>query len=155
MVLLRVHPDDRDLVQKAVAQAFEVRADFHLEYRLLMPNGSVKHIHSSARVATTSSGNLELVGVVTDITTAKQAEGRRRQDEQELRHITDAIPQLIIVYSPEGLAVYLNRGTLDYMGLSLEEVQAESFRDRVIHPDDVEGFRNFGKNGLQEALVLE
>jgi PAS domain S-box-containing protein len=155
MVLVRVHPDDRDRVQKALAQAFEVRADFRLEYRLLMPNGSVKHIHSSAHVVTTSSGNLELVGAVTDFTTAKQAEGRRRQDEQELRHITDAIPQMIIVYSPEGLAVYLNRGTLDYMGLSLEEVQAESFRDRVIHPDDVERFRNVRQNGLPKGVPFE
>jgi len=155
MILVRVHPDDRDLVQKALAQAFEVRADFHLEYRLLMPNGSVKHIHASARVATTLSGNLELVGAVTDVTTAKQAEGRRRQDEQELRHITDAIPQLIIVYSPDGRAVYLNRGTLDYMGLSLEEVQAESFRDRVIHPDDVERFRNVRQNGLPKGVSFE
>jgi len=155
MVLARVHPDDRDLVQKALAQAFEGRADFHLEYRLLMPNGSVKYIHSSARVATTSSGNLELVGTVTDVTTAKLAEGRRRQDEQELRHITDAIPQLIIVYSPEGQAVYLNRGTLDYMGLSLEEVQGESFRDRVIHPDDVEKFRNVRQDGLPKGVPFE
>ena len=154
MVLVRVHPDDRDLVQKALAQALEVRADFRLEYRLLMPNGSVKHIHSSARVTTTSSGNLEVVGAVTDVTAAKQAEGRRRQDEQELRHITDAIPQLIIVYSPEGRAVYLNRGTLDYMGLSLEEVQAESFRDRVIHPDDVERVRNvqIGRASCRERV---
>src|SRR3984885_1001540 len=155
MVLVRVHPDDKDRVQKALAQAFEVRADFHLEYRLLMPNGSVKHIYSSARVVTTSSGNLELVGAVTDFTTAKQAEGRRRQDEQELRQITDAIPQLIIVYSPEGRALHLNRGTLDYMGLSLEEVQAESFRDRVIHPDDVERFRNVRQNGLPKGVPFE
>ena len=155
MVLVRVHPDDIDRVQKTLAQAFEVRADFRLEYRLLMPNGSVKHIHSSARVVTTSSGNFELVGVVTDLTMAKQAEVRRRQDEQELRHITDAIPQLIIVYSPEGQAVYLNRGTLDYMGLSLEEVQAESFRDRIIHPDDVERFRNVRQNGLPKGVPFE
>ena len=155
MVLVRVHPDDRDRLQTALAQAFEVRADFRLEYRLLMPNGSVKHIHSSARVTTTSSGNLELVGAVTDVTAARQAEGRRRQDEQELRRITDAIPQLIIVYSPEGRAIYLNRGTLDYMGLSLEEVQAESFRDRVIHPDDVEKFRNVRQNGLPKGVPFE
>jgi PAS domain S-box-containing protein len=155
MVLVRVHPDDRDRVQKALAQAFEVRTDFRLEYRLRMPNGSVKHIHSSAHVVTTSSGNLELVGAVTDFTTAKQAEGRRRQDEQELRRITDAIPQLIIVYSPEGRAVYLNWRALDYMGLSLEEVQAESFRDRVIHPDDVERVQIVRQNGLPKGVPFE
>jgi PAS domain S-box-containing protein len=155
MVLGRVHPDDRDRVQKAVAQACEIRADFRLEYRLLMPNGSVKYIHSSARVATTSFGNLELVGVVTDVTAAKQVEERTRQDEQELRRITDAIPQMIIVYSPEGRAVYLNWGALDYMGLSLEEVRAESFRDRVIHPDDVERVRNVRQNGLLKGVPFE
>ena len=155
MVLVRVHPDDRDRVQKALAQAFEVRADFRLEYRLLMPNGSVKHVHSCARVATAPSGNLELVGIVTDVTASKQAEARRRQDEQELRRITDAIPQLIIVYSPEGRAVYLNRGTLDYMGLSLQEVQAEGFRDRVIHPDDVERFRKVRQDGLPKGVPFE
>jgi PAS domain S-box-containing protein len=155
MVLVRVHPDDRDRVQKAVAQAFEVRADFRLEYRLLMPNGSVKHIQSSAHVATTSFGNLELVGVVTDVTAAKQAEEKSRQDEHELRRITDAIPQIVIVYSPEGRAVYLNWGALDYMGLSLEEVQAESFRDRVIHPDDVKRVRNVRQNGLSKGVPFE
>ena len=106
-------------MQRTVDRALETRTDFDLKYRLLMQDGSVKHLHALARVGTTSSGDLEFVGAVTDITAAKEAEEKRRQDEQELRHITDAIPQLIIVYSPEGRAVYLNRGTLDYMGLSL------------------------------------
>src|SRR5246127_5092325 len=155
LILRRIHPDDRDLVLQTLDRESEARADFELEHRLLMPNGSVKHLHVSARVVTTASGNLEFVGAVTDVTAAKQAEEKSRQDEHELRRITDAIPQLIIVYSPEGRAVYLNRGTLDYMGLSLEEVQAESFRDRVIHPDDVERFRIVRQNGLLKGVPFE
>jgi formate hydrogenlyase transcriptional activator len=41
------------------------------------------------------------------------------------------------------------------MGLSLEEVQAESFRDRVIHPDDVERGRNVRQNGLLKGVPFE
>jgi PAS domain S-box-containing protein len=158
MILRRVHPDDRDFAKQTIERAAAARTNFDLEYRLLVPSGSIKHVRVSACVFATpsdSSEDLEFIGVVTDVTAAKQAEERRRQDEDELRHITDAIPQLIIVYSPEGRAVYLNRGTLDYMGLSLEEVQAESFRDRVIHPDDVERFRNVRQNGLPKGVPFE
>jgi PAS domain S-box-containing protein len=152
MVLRRIHPDDRGRVQQALTRASGTRADFHLEYRWLMPDGSIKHLYVAGRALTTSSGNLEFLGAAIDVTAAKEAEEKRRQDEDELRRITDAIPQLIIVYSPDGRPVYANRGTLEYMGLSLEEVQAESFRDRVIHPEDIERFRDVRQSGLPRGL---
>src|ERR1700722_2758619 len=141
VILQRIHPDDRDFVRQTIGRASEARTNFDLEYRWLMPDGSAKRLHVSGLALTTSTGNLEFMGAAVDVTAAKVAEEKSRQYENELQRITDAIPQLIIVYSPEGRAVYLNRGTLDYMGLSLDEVQAESFRDRVIHPDDVERVR--------------
>ena len=49
MILRRIHPDDRDHVQQTLDRATEARADFDLEHRLLMPDGSVKHLHSLAR----------------------------------------------------------------------------------------------------------
>src|ERR1700733_823999 len=152
MVLRRIHPDDRGRVQQALARASEARADFHLEYRWLMPDGPIKHLYVAARALTTSSGNLEFLGAAIDVTAAKEAEEKRRQDEHELRRVTDAIPQLIIVYSPDGRPVYANRATLEYMDSSIEEVQAESFRDHVIHPDDMERFRNVRQNGLQKGV---
>jgi formate hydrogenlyase transcriptional activator len=155
MVLRRIHPDDRVRVQEALTRASEARADFHLEYRWLMPDGPIKHLYVAARALTTSSGNLDFWGAAIDVTAAREAEEKRRQDEHELRRITDVIPQLIIVYSPDGQPVYANRGTLEYMDLSIEEVQAESFRDRVIHPDDVERFRNVRQNGLPMGIPFE
>src|SRR6202034_3812830 len=80
MVLRRTHPDDRDLKLQTFDRASEARADFELEHRLLMPNGSVKHLHVSARALTNSSGDLEFVGAVTDLTGAKKAEEKMRQD---------------------------------------------------------------------------
>ena len=155
MVLRRTHPGDRELVRQTLDRASEARADFDLEHRLLMPDGSVKHLHVSARALTTSSGALEFVGAVTDVTAAKQAEEKSRQDEGELRRITDAIPQVIVVYNPDGRAIYVNRVGLEYTGLSIEEVRADSFRDRVVHPEDMESLREAPQNSLLNGVPFE
>jgi PAS domain-containing protein len=62
MVLRRIHPHDRCRVQQALTRASEARADFHLEYRWLVPDGPIKHLYVAARALTTSSGNLEFLG---------------------------------------------------------------------------------------------
>jgi PAS domain S-box-containing protein len=155
MLLRRIHPDDREFVQQSLERASEARADFDLEHRLLMPDGSVKHLYVSARALATSSGDLEFVGAVTDVTAAKQAEEKSRQDAYELRCITDSIPQAIVVYDPDGRAIYVNRVTLDYTGLSIEEMQAESFRDRVVHPEDIERLRGIRQEALLHGAPFE
>jgi PAS fold len=44
-ILRRIHPDDRDSVQQILGRASEARTNFDCEYRWLMPDGSVKHLH--------------------------------------------------------------------------------------------------------------
>jgi PAS domain S-box-containing protein len=82
--LSRIHPDDREFVQRTLERATNQGTDFDLEHRLLMPNGSVKHIHVLTRASKSSSGNLEFVGAVTDVTAAKQAEETLRESEAYL-----------------------------------------------------------------------
>jgi len=82
--LSRIHPDDREFVQRTLERATNEGTDFDLEHRLLMPNGSVKHIHVLTRASKSSSGNLEFVGAVTDVTAAKQAEETLRESEAYL-----------------------------------------------------------------------
>src|SRR5271168_4881281 len=71
-----------------------------------------------------------------------------RQEREELRRIVDLIPQTIIVLDPSGKALYANRVALEYTGLSLGEVQADEFRDRVFHHEDVQRLQE----GRQESL---
>src|SRR3984885_2500433 len=169
MVLRRTHPDDRDLVQLALDRSSEARGDFdevmescgrpsrlcEFEYRLLMPNGSIKHVHVSARALTTTFGGPEFVGAITDVTAAKQAEENRRQDQRELRGIIDAIPQMIVVLDPDDRTVYVNRVVLEYTGLSLEQMQAESARDRIFHPEDTERLSDIRQNALLKGAPFE
>src|SRR5258707_3846076 len=84
LIFRRIHPDDRDRVQQALDHATNEKTDFDIEHRLLMPDGSVKYLHVLARALETSSGNLEYVGAVTDVTAAKQAEQTLRESEAYL-----------------------------------------------------------------------
>src|SRR5258707_414099 len=94
-------------------------------------------------------------GVSTDIEDLKQTEEKLREDERELRQITDAIPQAIVVQDPFGLPIYANRATLDYTGLTANDVIAPNFRERIFHPEDVERFRNERKAALARGLPFE
>ncbi|MEA2958826.1 MAG: hypothetical protein QOJ58_4370, partial [Alphaproteobacteria bacterium] len=67
-IMQRIHPDDRDRVQQTRDRASEAGADFDLENRLLMADGSVKYVHVVGRALKTSVENLEFVGAVTDVT---------------------------------------------------------------------------------------
>ncbi len=87
LVLQRVHPEDRALWQQTIDRASHDRKDFDHDYRLLMPDDSVKYLHVVAHALSDESGSIEFVGAVTDITAAKQAEERIRQNERELRTV--------------------------------------------------------------------
>ena len=94
-------------------------------------------------------------GVNTDIEDLKRAEARLRQDERELRRMLDTIPQTIVVLSPDGRAVYANEKTLEYTGLTMDEVTAPDFRARVFHPEDVARLQEERRQALAQAVPFE
>jgi PAS domain-containing protein len=77
LIFQRIHPDDRELVRQTIDRGFEARANLDFEHRLLMPDCSVKYLHPLARAEETSSGTLEYVGTVMDVTERKRAEKER------------------------------------------------------------------------------
>jgi PAS domain S-box-containing protein len=91
LVFQRIHPDDRDRVQRTIDRASEAKENLDFEHRLLMPDGSVKYLHVLAPALETSSGVLEYVGAVTDVTERKQAEEERerlRQAQADLAYLS-------------------------------------------------------------------
>src|SRR5439155_22207172 len=75
--------------------------------------------------------------------------------EQEARGIVDAIPQTIVVLSPDGSALYANRSVLAYTGLTIDEVMAADFRTRVFHPEDVARLLDQRRDGLARGVPFE
>src|SRR6202034_4485426 len=86
---------------------------------------------------------------------SEHTEAQLRQEREELRRIVDLIPQTIIVLNPNGKAIYANRVALEYTGLSLGEVQADGFRDRVFHHEDVERLRDERQKALSGTVPFE
>jgi formate hydrogenlyase transcriptional activator len=78
-----------------------------------------------------------------------------RKSETELRRMTDAVAQSIVVLNPDGKAISANRVALEYTGLSLEEVQATGFRERVFHPDDIARLHETRLRALSGTMPFE
>jgi PAS domain S-box-containing protein len=87
-VFQRVHPDDRARVEQTIDRASRDGKDFAHGYRLLMPDGSVKHVHATAHAVTDAAGEIEFVGAVTDITSRRRAEAELHEAQANLAHVT-------------------------------------------------------------------
>jgi PAS domain S-box-containing protein len=93
-----------------------------------------------------SNATLETLASVADAIAQgierKRAEEKLRQDECELRRITDAIPEAVGVLRPDGTVIHANKVVLDYTGMTLEDLNSpDDFRIRLFHPDDFERVR--------------
>jgi PAS domain S-box-containing protein len=72
-VMERVYPDDRKFVQDMIDRILRDGKGWDLEHRLLMPDGSVRHLHTVGKPLVNKSGETEFVGSVMDVTDAKKA----------------------------------------------------------------------------------
>src|SRR5258706_14352186 len=83
-VLQRVHPEDASHVKQTIERASQDGKDFDFEHRLLMPDGSVKHVHVVAHGKRDEPGGLAFVGALMDATESKRAEEALRRSESYL-----------------------------------------------------------------------
>jgi PAS domain S-box-containing protein len=85
----RVHPDDRALRDSVVKGAIETRSQYEIEYRVLLPDGTLRWIGSRGRCVTGENGTgARLIGVSIDITPRKFAEAEALRHREELGHLS-------------------------------------------------------------------
>jgi formate hydrogenlyase transcriptional activator len=142
------HPDDLDPLLERWRSLLMSGEPGEIEARLRRHDGVYRWFLIRVEPLRDERGNIvRWYGTSTDIDDLKRA-------QEELRTITDAIPQAIIVQSPEGVPLYINRVARDYTGLSLEDVGADNYRARVFHPEDVERVREDRKASLARAVAF-
>ena len=89
LIRSRVHPEDVSLLEKMkmVHEAGGAGTDFEWQYRLLMPNRSIKYLHAVAHATRDQDDQLEYIAAVRDVTESKVAEEALDRARAELAHM--------------------------------------------------------------------
>jgi signal transduction histidine kinase/GAF domain-containing protein len=85
--LERVHPEDLPLTEQVLARAAREGEWFQYEYRLVRPDGSIRHLQAVGKPDNTASGEIEFIGTVMDITERRRAEEALRSAQVELARV--------------------------------------------------------------------
>src|SRR5690242_13690145 len=163
LVFDRVHPDDLDRVRLLSDRAAQNGMDLDVEHRILLPDGVIKYVHAVAHAGRDSSGNLEYMGVVTDITERKRAEEERQalsrnlqeskarlEEAQRVAHMGHYYWDLIanrVTWSDELYRIY---------GLTPQEGPIDmAMVSEMIHPDDREHVFRAAEESVRSGVHSE
>src|SRR6266568_1601532 len=148
--LERVHPEDRPVVEEIFRRAQLDKTDYNASCRIVLPDGSIKHIYSVAHPVLNQSGELvEFVGTSMDVTEQwkartelekafeeiKQRTEAARRSERALRDVVNTVPAYVWSTSPEGHVDFVNDRWLQFTGLASDEAFGWKW-EAVVHPDD-------------------
>ena len=97
-----VHPDDRPTVEQATLRALEERRDLDVGFRIVMPNGSIRHMVSRGRAFYNASGQpVRMTGVSIDVTQSKQAEEELSRAKEAAEAANKAKDNFLAILSHE------------------------------------------------------
>src|SRR5882672_3587130 len=114
-----VHPEDRQHVSEAVADARKNRKAYAAEFRVVWPDGTVRWVTATGKFYYSPNGEPErMLGVSFDITERKSAEEKLREYERAV----EGVEEMIAVVDREGRYLIANRKFLDYRGMTKEQV---------------------------------
>jgi C4-dicarboxylate-specific signal transduction histidine kinase len=89
LISTRIHPEDVSLLakMKMVDQTQGAASDFEWQYRLMMPDHSIKYLHAVAHATRDEDGQLEYIAAVQDVTASRLSEEARDKARSELAHV--------------------------------------------------------------------
>jgi PAS domain S-box-containing protein len=87
LIRTRVHPEDLSVLERLVDQARGEADDFEWQYRLVMPDHSIKYLHAVAHATLDQDGQLEYIAAVQDVTARRLSEDSLDKARAQLTHV--------------------------------------------------------------------
>ncbi len=133
-----IHPEDRDMVRREVAESVRARRAFHCTYRLVTRERVVKWVREQGEaVRTDERGALVLQGYITDITEEKSKVLALAESQASFTQLADSMPLIVWTADSNGVTEYTNRAFAQFTGLEPQPIQSTVQRwASAIHPDD-------------------
>ena len=139
----RVHPEDIPLLHDIIERARGDGTDFECEYRLQMPDESVRYLHMVARGTRDEDGRLEYIGAVQDVTARRLSEQALGKAQSELARVARATALSALTAS---IAHEVNQplaGIITNASTCLRMLAAD--------PPDVEGARETARRTIRDG----
>jgi PAS domain S-box-containing protein len=157
LILERTHPEDRQLVQQTIETAAQQRSDVDLEHRLLMADGTVKHVRVVGHPSNRNEADVEYVGAVMDISEAKRTEESLRRNEnylaaaQKLAHMGSWAYEV-----PSGELLYVSDEWYRIYGFNPKSAKL-TWEERLgrVHPDDRKRCQTIVDRAIREKTGYE
>ena len=141
----RVHPDDREWLEKLTDQAVRDKHEFEREFRLLLPDGALKHVSGIGRPVLDDAGNLTaFIGTTMDITPRKRAEEELRKQKAHFEKLFELAPEAIVLRDFENRILRVNREFTKLYGFTAEEAIGRNITDLIVpegHGEESEKIR--------------
>jgi PAS domain S-box-containing protein len=155
--LQRTHPEDRAAVQQTLDRASREGKDFSHQYRLLLPDGSVKHVYAMAHVTRDESGRIEFIGAITDVTAAWETERKLRRSEAYLAEAQRLVHTSSWAWDVRRREfVYRSSEVYHLFGVDAERdaVSQRPFHDRIL-PEDRPRVTEIAQRAVREKADFE
>jgi predicted ATPase/signal transduction histidine kinase len=91
LAMSRVHPEDNPAFRQFLDRARAQGGDMDYEFRLLLPNGSVKRLHLVAHATRDQNGRLEYIGAIQDVSERRVSEAALTKTRSELAHVSRVV----------------------------------------------------------------
>jgi PAS domain S-box-containing protein len=155
--LQRIHPEDLDKFLQAFDRAIHGKVDSEVEYRLVLPDGTVKYAHGTRHPVLNANGELvELLGTVVDITERKRAEDALRRSEAYLEEAQRLSHTGSWASDCTGRPVYWSEELFRIWGFDPQQgLPPPDQALRRVHPEDLDKFRQAFDRAIREKGDIE
>jgi PAS domain S-box-containing protein len=131
-----VHPDDFESLMATYKECFATGKSYRVTWRMKGADGGFRWFRALAEPLRDDDGTiLHWHGMHIDIHEQRLAEDALRAREQHLRLVTETIPALVWVSTPDGSPIYFNRRAIEYTGSTVDSL-GEGGCQQFVHPED-------------------